>query len=72
MTSVAEGIDDAAQLLLADAQTSGGLLLCLPEERAEEAVRRLHDEGCARAARIGTLRAASGQATRIEVTSRPW
>lgn len=72
ITAFADGIDDAAQLLLADAQTSGGLLLCLPEERAEEAVRRLRDEGCARAARIGTLRAGAGQPTRIRVTCRPW
>ena len=41
------------QILLGDAQTSGGLLLCVPEDRADEAVRRLHDAGCERAAAIG-------------------
>lgn len=67
ITTFAEAIDDATRLLLADAQTSGGLLLCVPEARAEEAVRRLHDEGSACAAVIGRLRRVSEAGSRIAV-----
>ena len=67
VTSFAEGVGDPMRLLLADAQTSGGLLLCLPEERAEEAVARLRAEGCARAATIGRLSARAGEGPRIAV-----
>lgn len=41
-------------LLAADAQTSGGLLLCVPSERADECVGELVKSGH-RAARIGSL-----------------
>jgi len=68
MTAFAEGVDEAIRLLLADAQTSGGLLLCLPEDRADEAVRRLRDEGCAHAAAIGRLLGAGEDGPRIRVT----
>lgn len=54
LTSFASEVPEPLRLLLADAQTSGGLLLCLPEDQADAAVRRLLDEGAA-AARIGTL-----------------
>jgi selenide,water dikinase len=50
------------QILLGDAQTSGGLLLCVPEERALEAVQRVHDAGCGRAAAIGKLTPAARRA----------
>jgi selenide,water dikinase len=66
-TTFADGIDEATRLLFADAQTSGGLLLCVPEDRADEAVRRLRDEGCARAAAIGRLAAAGEDGPRIRV-----
>ncbi len=67
VSEVAEGVSDARRLLLADAQTSGGLLLCLPEESAEEAVRRLREVGCERAAVIGGLarRAEGGVKIRV-------
>lgn len=55
ITAFADTVDAAARLLLADAQTSGGLLLCVPEAEAEAAVRRLHDAGCGRSAAIGRL-----------------
>ncbi len=67
ITTFADGVDEARQLLLADAQTSGGLLLCVPEERAGEAVARLHAEGCARAAVIGRLAARAGEGAAIRV-----
>ena len=52
------GPDDARDLTLtvaADAQTSGGLLLCVPPDRAASAVAALRDHGLPAAA-IGTLR----------------
>ncbi len=55
VSEMAASVSDAVRLLLADAQTSGGLLLCVPEDRAAEAVRRLHDAGCGCAAVIGRL-----------------
>jgi selenide,water dikinase len=61
-----DDVDETWRLLLADAQTSGGLLLCVPEENAARAVQRLRDEGCAVAAQIGSLAAPSG-APRIHV-----
>lgn len=47
-------VEPALQLLLADAQTSGGLLLCVPEREAAALVARLRDEGHD-AARVGEL-----------------
>lgn len=41
----ASGIDEATKLLLADAQTSGGLLLCVPSEAAQSLCERLRREG---------------------------
>lgn len=67
VTAFAEGVGEARRLLLADAQTSGGLLLCVPEARAEEALGRLRDAGCARAAVVGTLREAAVDGPRIRV-----
>jgi selenide,water dikinase len=67
MSEVAPGVGEPLQLLLCDAQTSGGLLLCMPEERAEEAVRRLHDAGCGRAAVIGRLRASEKGRARMRI-----
>ncbi len=59
-TAMGARVSEAVQILLGDAQTSGGLLLCLPEANAAEAVRRLRDAGCARSAVVGTLAAAAG------------
>ncbi|MCH7769087.1 MAG: PAS domain-containing protein, partial [Nitrospinae bacterium] len=38
-----EGMDETAKLVLADAQTSGGLLIGVPEERADGLLKRLAD-----------------------------
>jgi selenide,water dikinase len=60
------GVGEPLQILLADAQTSGGLLLCLPEANAVEAVRRLHGADCPRAAIVGHLaRRAGGARVRV-------
>jgi selenide, water dikinase len=55
VTAFAAEVPDVRRLLLADAQTSGGLLLCVPSARAGETVDRLHDAGSGSAAVIGHL-----------------
>ncbi len=42
--------------VLCDAQTSGGLLICVPEERSEKLVTALNDNGALCATEIGTVR----------------
>jgi selenide,water dikinase len=44
-----------SQLLLCDAQTSGGLLAAMSPSAADEALRRLHDRGVAEASVIGKI-----------------
>ena len=66
VTEFAEGVSEAMRLVLADAQTSGGLLLSLAPDRADEAVKRLRDAG-REAAVIGALGSA-GVGPRIRVT----
>jgi selenide,water dikinase len=57
-TRFAPTVSERMRLLLADAQTSGGLLLCVAPERGDEAVATLRAGGCTRAALVGELRAA--------------
>jgi selenide,water dikinase len=64
-TSFADDVPEVLRLLLADAQTSGGLLLFVPEGEAEALVRRLVDEGHA-AARIGDVVERGDFAIRVE------
>ena len=54
-----DGVDDAAIIILADAQTSGGLLFGAEAGRAEEAVAALRESGHAAAA-VGTASEGSG------------
>jgi selenide,water dikinase len=58
-------VDKNAQLLMADAQTSGGLLVALPENRAADLVAALEKRGAPAAACIGRL--AEGTAGRARV-----
>ena len=51
----AEGIDEAEQLVLADAQTSGGLLIAVPADRAEALRAALVAKGTLAAAEIGEV-----------------
>lgn len=48
-------VEDTLRLLLADAQTSGGLLLCVPPERAHQCLEQLQKNGCENAAIVGSL-----------------
>jgi cysteine desulfurase len=49
------GVSRVTRLVLADAQTSGGLLISLPEERAEALLARLRESGVTDAARVGRV-----------------
>jgi selenide,water dikinase len=51
------GVTREAQLVLADAQTSGGLLISVPQERADSLLAELESRGVAAAARIGSATA---------------
>jgi len=61
----ADGVDRTTRLLLADAQTSGGLLIAIAPERADALVAALGREGTLAAAVIG--RVVAGGAGRIAV-----
>src|SRR2546425_507029 len=63
--SFAPGVDAVTRVLLADAQTSGGLLLAVPAERADALVEGLVRERTPAAAVIG--RVVAGAPGRIEV-----
>ena len=62
-------ITEFEQLLLCDAQTSGGLLAALPGDRAPAVVRELRSSGAASAALIGSIEA--GEPGRIHVRRAP-
>jgi selenide,water dikinase len=62
-----EGVDDKGQLVLCDAQTSGGLLVAVPEKDAPRLVGELVKRGTPCAAIVGALEA--GEAGKIRVTS---
>lgn len=56
-TSWAPEVASAEQLLLCDAQTSGGLLICVPADRADALVDALREAQTPAAAIIGDIRA---------------
>ena len=47
--------DETCQILLTDAQTSGGLLLCVAEANLKEALKVLRKAGTSSAAQIGRI-----------------
>jgi selenide,water dikinase len=61
-------IDKESQLVLSDAQTSGGLLIAVPPEAADKLVDELRARGTPCAAIVGRLEA--GRAGRIQVVNR--
>lgn len=63
-----EGFGEAARVVFADAQTSGGLLIAVPGERANTFAAALREAGCLSWAEIGYL--AQGEAGTIRVEGR--
>jgi len=61
------GLSESEQLVLADAQTSGGLLISVPEERAERLLESLAARGVT-AAEVGSVEA--GDAGKLRITGR--
>ena len=64
-TEMAEGVTDDDLLLLCDAQTSGGLLVALPEKEAEGYAARCRELGAASAAVIGRVLKKGGKPLRV-------
>ena len=62
---MATGKSDAEQALLFDPQTSGGLLLAVPDSQADDLVSGLKKEGVAAAARVGAVVAADKPFIRV-------
>jgi selenide,water dikinase len=60
------GVPEVIRILLFDAQTSGGLLIAVPEDRANRLIEALRREKTLVAARIGRI--ASGVPGTIAVT----
>ena len=61
----ASGIDPTEQLILADAQTSGGLLLAVKPARVDSLIKRLRDEGSLAADVVGEILA--GRAGTVQI-----
>lgn len=55
-TSFSRDVPDAVRLLLADAQTSGGLLLCIPPQNLDPALAVLKEKGAPCAEVIGEMK----------------
>jgi selenide,water dikinase len=64
----ADALTESQRLLLADAQTSGGLLIAVPQDRLAALLADLKQRGTLAAAVIGRITAADAPAV-IEVTS---
>ena len=69
-TEVGDGVDDDDFLLLCDAQTSGGLLVSLPEAQAERYASRCRELGADRAAVVGRVAERRVHALEVFRTSR--
>jgi len=63
---VLEGIEDEAVDILYDAQTSGGLLISISEDRAEGFARSLNEAGITRAGRVGRVLTGGGANVRVK------
>ncbi len=62
-----DGDSPARRLLLADAQTSGGLLVAVDADRAAEAIQALHDAGVTATRQVGSLRARTGDRETVRI-----
>ncbi|HUT67232.1 MAG TPA: AIR synthase-related protein, partial [Dehalococcoidales bacterium] len=57
MVDIAKSVPQYLEDILFDPQTSGGLLIAVPERKAPELLERLHQEGVSEAAIIGEVAA---------------
>jgi selenide, water dikinase len=64
-----DGLDDLERLVLADAQTSGGLLIAVPNERSDALARRLAGRGVP-GVRIGVVEAGAAGSIRVDGSVR--
>jgi selenide,water dikinase len=69
-TEVGDGVSDDDFLLLCDAQTSGGLLVALPEAQAERYALRCRELGADRASVVGRVAERGARALEVFRTSR--
>ena len=67
--SIGQGVTPMDLDVLGDPQTSGGLLLAISEDKVEELVRRLHEEGALSAAVVG--RCMKTEQSSIQVVKKP-
>ena len=65
MIEAADGVARERQDILFDPQTSGGLLICLPEAQTENLVAALKDAGLSDAAKIGEIVDAPAEKIRV-------
>jgi selenide,water dikinase len=65
ITEIAADVPAPLRALLYDAQTSGGLLIALPADRADDAWAEMHKAGLRQAAIIGRVTAKSGGRIRV-------
>lgn len=65
VTDFAAGVPEAVRILLADAQTSGGLLLCVAPSNLDEVLQILSDEKAACAEVIGEVVEKSGKPVEV-------
>lgn len=61
-----DSVSEARRLILADAQTSGGLLLAVPPERSDSLVRGLKERGSLAQAVIGEVEAGVGGRVQVD------
>jgi selenide,water dikinase len=64
-TEVVDGVTDEDLILLADAQTSGGLLVALPEAQAEAYAARARDRGAPAGSVVGRVLPRGGRVLRV-------
>lgn len=55
LVDFSQDVPDWKQWILFDAQTSGGLVLAMPPNKVEEALKKLHEQGINKATVIGTV-----------------
>jgi len=65
----AKEVSESSKILLSDAQTSGGLLIAVPQSRSENLIKKLEEQGENDARIIGTIWEQKNEFPKITVTS---